>query len=135
MRCLVILVAMVYPSSCHKERRAKAKMFFTMPLPKDKSPQTCRLLQRASSNPTGRKRTKHTGKPLRSASPEPIRLIQVPLSQTVQAGAQSVAILACNAKAFPSPHYAWFRAYAEVDPVGGEAREVKLEEVEGAVDR
>ncbi|XP_038076598.1 mucosa-associated lymphoid tissue lymphoma translocation protein 1-like [Patiria miniata] len=64
--------------------------------------------------------------------PERIRLLQVPLSQTVQAGPQSQAVLACNAKGFPFPHYCWYRAYAETN---GDRKDVKLEEVQNETDR
>ncbi|XP_022105667.1 mucosa-associated lymphoid tissue lymphoma translocation protein 1-like isoform X2 [Acanthaster planci] len=64
--------------------------------------------------------------------PEKLRLLQIPCSQSVQAGPHSLVVLACNAKGFPYPQYCWYRAFAQTS---GDQKEVKLEELENETDR
>ena len=65
-----------------------------------------------------------------SCNAEKLRLLQSPLSQTVQAGPQSQVVLACNAKGFPYPRYCWYRAF-----ISGNTKKVELDNLENETDR
>ncbi|XP_033634696.1 mucosa-associated lymphoid tissue lymphoma translocation protein 1-like isoform X1 [Asterias rubens] len=71
---------------------------------------------------------------------ESLRLLQVPISQTVQSGPGTVVVFACKARGFPYPHYRWYQAFGldSCNPHSSsknEKEKVSHEEVPGGTDR